>query len=68
MISLLLLGGLPDTVAGARTPAEVRHCEQLERKIRRIHARMRQGYSAKQGVRLEERLRELRRERARKCR
>ena len=43
-------------------------CEAVKAKIRYVESRMRAGYTAKQGIRLEERLRELRRKRSRLCR
>lgn len=43
-------------------------CEEVKQKIRRIEAKMRQGYSAREGVRLEDRLRELREKRSKLCR
>ena len=44
------------------------YCRGLDEKIRRIEARMRQPYTAAQGVRLDARLRKLKRERYRRCR
>lgn len=44
------------------------YCRELAEKIRSIEARMRQPYTAAQGVRLEARLRELKRQRYRRCR
>lgn len=43
-------------------------CEEAKAKIRVIEAKMRQGYTASQGIRYEEKLRELRDERYRFCR
>ncbi len=43
-------------------------CEQVKAEIREIEARMRAGYSHAQGLRYEERLRELRDCRYRLCR
>lgn len=43
-------------------------CLKIEKKINRIHSEMRAGYSAKKGVRLADRLRELQQERAKHCR
>jgi len=42
-------------------------CEQTKQKIRRIQAKMRQGYSAKQGEKMQQQLRELRARRAKIC-
>ena len=43
-------------------------CRKIDEQIRRIESRMRYGYSAAQGVRYEERLRELKERRWRRCR
>ncbi len=43
-------------------------CREIDRQIEQLHARMRQGYTAKQGVRLEKRLRDLRERRYELCR
>ena len=43
-------------------------CEEVKAEIREIEARMRAGYSAAQGIRYEERLRELKDCRYRLCR
>ena len=43
-------------------------CRQVKTQIRRVESQMRAGYSAKQGVRLEARLRKLRDKRYRVCR
>jgi len=43
-------------------------CEQVKKKIRAIEARMRDGYSASQGIRYEARLRALKEKRYKLCR
>ena len=43
-------------------------CAEVRQQIRRIQARLRAGYTARAGVRLEARLRELKKKRARVCR
>jgi hypothetical protein len=43
-------------------------CVETREKIRKIESKMRQGYSAKQGVRMQEELRSLREKRRRLCR
>ncbi len=43
-------------------------CARIGQQIQRIHSQMRAGYTAKRGVRLEARLRELKLKRARHCR
>lgn len=42
-------------------------CEQAKQKIRKIQSKMRQGYTAKQGIRMESELRRLREKRAKNC-
>lgn len=43
-------------------------CEKVKQQIREIEARMRNGYTAAQGIRLEARLRKLKEKRYRLCR
>ena len=43
-------------------------CEAIKEKIRHVESRMRQGYSAAQGIRLDERLRKLKEQRRKACR
>ncbi len=43
-------------------------CEQVKKKIRVIESRMRDGYSASQGIRYEAQLRELKEKRYKLCR
>jgi uncharacterized membrane protein (DUF106 family) len=43
-------------------------CEAVKKQIRQIEARMRNGYSAAQGIRYEERLRKLKEKRYEVCR
>ena len=43
-------------------------CRKVKEKIRKIESRMRQGYTAKQGIRFDERLRELKKKRYKLCR
>jgi hypothetical protein len=50
-------GGQPDKAA----------CAAVKKKIRAIEARMRDGYTAAQGIRYDARLRELREKRYRLC-
>jgi hypothetical protein len=56
----------------AVTPAEANAdrdaCERVKQQIREIEARMRDGYSAAQGIRLEARLRKLKEKRYKLCR
>ncbi len=43
-------------------------CETVKKQIQNIESRMRHGYTAAQGIRLDERLRKLREERRKVCR
>lgn len=43
-------------------------CKEVKAKIRHIEARMRAGYTASQGIRLDRQLRELKQKRYRLCR
>ena len=54
--------------AQAKTQREKEACQKVKDKIEAIQSRMRSGYSASQGIRYEERLRELRDQRYRLCR
>jgi len=45
-----------------------RKCLQTKDKIRKIESRMRQGYSARQGIRMDEQLRRLKKQRSKHCR
>lgn len=58
--------------AAAAAPAADRpdeeKCEEVKEKIRKVQDRMRSGYSAAEGVRLNEKLLELRKRRRKVCR
>lgn len=56
------------TVGAAHERPRDAACDKVKQEIRRIHSRMRAGYSARTGIRLAARLRELQRQRARVCR
>jgi hypothetical protein len=43
-------------------------CEQTRQKIEKIRSKMRQGYSAAQGIRMDENLRRLKKQRSKYCR
>jgi hypothetical protein len=62
----LLLCSIPQLAAQPKSAKA--ECAEIRRQIRRIHSRMRAGYTAKQGIRLDERLRELKKKRAKACR
>ena len=69
-LTILLIGGLltmPSDAAGNRKAKE-KACTEIKQKIRKLESRMRAGYSASQGIRLDEKLRKLKDERHRVCR
>ena len=65
MLLLVTLIQLP-AVAGSKV--EKAACEKVKQQIRVIESRMRDGYSAAQGIRYEARLRDLRDKRYKLCR
>ena len=65
LIVLLLLNSQNVTADDRLREAE---CRKIADKIRQLEARMRRPYSAAQGVRYDERLRELKEKRYRRCR
>lgn len=54
--------------AAANEPCPKAECEETKQKIRHIQSKMRQGYTRKQGEKMEDDLRRLRAIRAKKCR
>ena len=64
----VLLAALISTSASAAPPDDKEQCKKIKQQIRAIEARMRNGYSAAQGIRYEERLRELKEKRYKICR
>ena len=73
MILALLLATDPAVSHGAKPSCNSRstckaECEKTKKKIRSIQAKMRQGYSASQGTRMEADLRDLRKRRSKVCR
>lgn len=52
----------------AAADRDEKECEAVKKKIRKVQSRMRRGYSAKEGNKLNARLLELRRKRAKVCR
>lgn len=68
----LALAGLGLTLIASNVAADDHcarwTCEEVKAEIREIEARMRSGYTAAQGIRFEERLRELKDCRYRLCR
>jgi hypothetical protein len=65
MLMLVLLTG-DFAIAGNKD--EQQACETVKKQIRAIEAKMRNGYSAAQGIRYDERLRELKKRRNKLCR
>lgn len=65
-IAIALLLAAPNTMAGERYSRE--ECAEVRQKIRKIQSKMRQGYTAKQGVKMEADLRKYREIRAKHCR
>jgi len=66
VLLLLAIALLPTAVAEPQRNKE--DCEKVKQQIRVIEAKMRNGYSAAQGIRLEERLRLLKDKRYKVCR
>ena len=64
----LLLLLLATIQADAGSGDEKAACEKVKQQIRSIQSKMRNGYSASQGIRLEDRLRELKDKRYQLCR
>ena len=64
---LLCSIAMSPTVAG-KTRCEKLACEEVKADIREVQARMRAGYTAAEGVRLDAKLRRLRSKRAKLCR
>ncbi len=63
---LLIISVLVPVHAGNKDDSAA--CEQVKKKIRVIESKMRNGYSASQGIRYEARLRELKEQRYTLCR
>ena len=62
---IVLLVALP---ADAHDYCAKAKCEETKQRIKKIESRMRQGYSASQGVKMEDELRRLRKIRVKRCR
>ena len=67
LLCLLLCLLMAPVVTSAATDRD-RLCRKIDQDIRKIEARMRRPYTARQGVRFDERLRELKRKRYKHCR
>ena len=67
--TLLIIGMLLFSVqCNAHNCEKTDRCKTIKEQIRKVESRMRQGYSAAQGIRLDERLRTLREKRRKACR
>ena len=62
---LVMLAMLASPVQAHKSPTQ---CEKTKQKISKIESKMRQGYSASAGVKMEEKLRKLRKQRKLHCR
>lgn len=67
-IILLLAATLIAADGNARDKGMRAKCAQTKEKIGKLRSRMRQGYSARQGIRFDERMRELKQKRRKYCR
>ena len=67
-LPMLMLVLLTQGPVFADHKAERQACEAVKQKIRVIEAKMRDGYTAAQGIRYETRLRELKKKRYKLCR
>ncbi len=65
---VLTLVVLAAPLAAAHPANDKAACEKVKQQIRLIETKMRNGYSAAQGIRLEERLRKLKEKRYELCR
>lgn len=65
--ALMLIICMPSPAIADRK-TERQACEAVKKKIRVIEAKMRDGYTAAQGIRLEARLRDLKDQRYKLCR
>ena len=68
LAAVLLLAIALQTTAAGNTQSKKEDCEKVKQQIRAIEAKMRNGYSAAQGIRLDERLRLLKDKRYKLCR
>ena len=68
LLVVLGLGTMSPSGAALDRKAAKKACAEVKQKIRRIESRMRAGYTAAQGIRLEARLKKLKDKRYRVCR
>jgi hypothetical protein len=59
---------ISSSVTASQSSDTKERCEKTKQKIAKIHSKMRQGYTASQGVRMDEELRRLRKMRSKYCR
>jgi hypothetical protein len=67
-LAALFIWALGAANGPSATEERRQECAETKAKIRKIESKMRQGYTAKQGVRMEDELRRLREKRSRVCR
>jgi hypothetical protein len=65
--ALLLLVSLPFLAGASDADRKELECAETKAKIRRIESQMRHGYTAKQGYKMQDQLRQLRERRKRVC-
>lgn len=68
LLSVVVVTMLYATVASAHEYCPKAECEETKQKIRQIQSKMRQGYTSKQGEKLQADLRKYRAIRSKKCR
>jgi hypothetical protein len=68
ILTTISLALLLTTAAAAHERCPKAECEETKQQIRHIQAKMRQGYTRKQGEKMEQDLRKLRAIRSKKCR
>lgn len=66
LLAVVLLAST--TVGGANPKTDKQQCQEVKAKIRQIEAKMRNGYTASQGIRLDAQLRKLKDKRYLICR
>ncbi len=67
MLAFLTMPISTDVIA-AQSSNTKEKCEKTRQKIAKIHSKMRQGYTASQGIRMDEELRRLKKLRSKYCR
>lgn len=67
ILQLLIAATLLPGAVGSHHKLDKQDCARLTRKIRKLQSRLRRGYSARQGRRYRQQMRELQLTRFRKC-